>query len=434
MNSIRAKALGKDRDNLSISEKTQPAQGRSDNKVEFDNEKLLCLLRSAKGELHGLRLVHMHLSLLRERDPGQQLIVRTVVNELAHKATFLQVYSISNGDVIALYKGIKLSSVTEICLKLEQLFLARTVLIGPNPYRETSLYSVMELSLNFINVIRFIEELVHGDSAAAQETKPPITLEEMGKLERAMSNFDLSPFMLNQPMISISEQVASDTEYYELYISIKLLEERLCPNYDLAANKWLFAYFTQVLDQSVLRALGYGLTFMRGRRIGININLSSVISTGFVKFDERLPVDFRSNVVLEIAKSDLIENMPLFEEVREFAREKRYGIAIDGLNIFCMTNFNFEQLNIQYAKLYWTPELSEIDGDVKDCLVRRISEQKQCQVVLARCDSVTSLLFARDVGINLVQGRVVDNIIRKGVSVREAVKTALATPNSASKS
>jgi hypothetical protein len=37
---------------------------------------------------------------------------------------------------------------------------------------------------------------------------------------------------------------------------------------------------------------------------------------------------------------------------------------------------------------------------------------------------VTGLLFAQKHGIDLVQGRMVDTILRKGVSVAEALKTA----------
>ncbi len=425
MSSFRGKVPSRDRVRLSSHEKQQAVQNASDKKVEFDNEKLLQLLRNAKNELQGMRLIHLHLSLLRERDTNNQLIVRTVINELAYKAAFLQIFSISNGDVIVLYKGLKLAAITEVCQKVEQLFLARTVLTGPNPYRETSLYSIMELSLNFINVTRFIEELEReGGAAAEAETKPPITLEELGKLERAMSMFDLSPFLLNQPIVNIGDGGANDPEYFELYISIRLLQERLCPDYDIAANKWLFQYFTANLDQSVLRALGHGLSFMRGRRIGININLSTVMSTGFVKFDERLPLDFRGNIVLEISKSDLIENLPLFNEVCEFAKDRKYSISIDALNPFWITNFDFEYLDVQYAKIFWSSDMLEMDENFKRFFLQRVSEQEGCRFIMARCDSVSSLVFARQVGIKFVQGRAVDNILRKGVSVREAVQAA----------
>ncbi|WP_167525219.1 hypothetical protein [Roseomonas genomospecies 6] len=417
--------MGRDRVRLSTTEKQAAVAAAKDQKPEFDNDKLLNLLRSAKSELQGMRLIHMHLSLLRDKDPSSQMIVRTIIQELANKASYLQSFNISNGDVIILYKGLKLTGVTDVCQKVEQIFLAKTTLTGPNPYKEYSLYSIMELALNFINVIRFIEELQANETGDhSTETKPPITLEEMAKLERSMQMFDLSPFLFNQAIANIGRNAEEDMAYFELYISIKLLQERLCPDYDITANKWLFNYFTANLDQSVLRALNHGLSFMRGRRIGININLSTVISTGFVKFDERLPVDFRGQVVLEISKGDLIENLSLFNEVVEFAQDRRYQIAVDGLNPFWVTNFDLEYLNADYAKIFWSNDMLEMDPTFEKYFMERIREQDRCKFILARCDSVSSLVYAHKVGITMVQGRAVDNILRKGVSVREAIAHA----------
>lgn len=417
----------RDRVRLSSSEKQAAVAAAKDQRPEFDNDKLLNLLRSAKGELAGMRLIHMHLSLLKDKDPSSQTVVRTIVQELATKASYLQSFNLSNGDVIVLYKGLKLSGVTDICQKIEQVFLAKTTLTGANPYKEYSLYSIMELTLNFINVIRFVEELQAITSGqAAGETKPPITLEEMAKLERQMQMFDLSPFLFNQGIANLTPGIPpeEEMEYFELYISIKLLQERLCPNYDITANKWLFNYFTANLDQSVLRALNHGLSFMRGRRIGININLSTVISTGFVKFDERLPIDFRGQVVLEISKGDLIENLSLFNEVVDFAQDRKYRIAVDGLNPFWVTNFDLEYLNADYAKIFWSNDMLEMDPKFEQYFKDRIAEQDRCQFILARCDTISSLVYAKNAGIRMVQGRAVDNILRKGISVRDAIATA----------
>lgn len=428
MSSFRGKPPpSRDRVRLSSSEKQAAVAAAKDQRPEYDNDKLLNLLRSAKGELAGMRLIHMHLSLLKDKDPSAQTVVRTIVQELATKASYLQSFNLSNSDVIVLYKGLKLSGVTDICQKIEQVFLAKTTLTGANPYKEYSLYSIMELTLNFINVIRFVEELQSITSGQVTgETKPPITLEEMAKLERQMQMFDLSPFLFNQGIANLTPGIPTEEEmeYFELYISIKLLQERLCPNYDITANKWLFNYFTANLDQSVLRALNHGLSFMRGRRIGININLSSVISTGFVKFDERLPIDFRGQVVLEISKGDLIENLSLFNEVVDFAQDRKYRIAVDGLNPFWVTNFDLEYLNADYAKIFWSNDMLEMDPKFEQYFKDRIAEQDRCQFILARCDTISSLVYAKNAGIRMVQGRAVDNILRKGISVRDAIATA----------
>ena len=167
----------------------------------------------------------------------------------------------------------------------------------------------MELSLNFVNVMRFIEGLdtSGGPDSGKVKTKPSVTLEEMARIESQMAIFDLSPFMLNQPVMDIRPEAQNQREYFELYIAVKNVEEKISPGFDITANRWLFNYFTSNLDQSILKTLNYGIDFIRGHKIGLNLNLNTIMSSAFVKFDERLTAELRSNVVLEINKADLVE-------------------------------------------------------------------------------------------------------------------------------
>ena len=394
-------------------------------KPDYDDQKLLTLLQTAKRELQGLRLIHLHLSLLKDKSQLDVMSIKRAMQETADQSSYLQVFNLSNDDVIILYKGIKFSLISEVCSKLEKLLLSRTVMTKQNPYREDSLYSIMELSLNFVNVIRFIEGLTTGDGAEQQtETKPPITLEELGKIERAVQMFDLSPFMLNQPVVNIQNTEQNEFEYFELYIAIKSLEERLSPKYDITFNKWLFNYFTANLDQSVLKALNYGVDFLRGKRLGLNLNLSTILSASFVKFDERLTADLRGNVVLEISKTDLIENTNMYKEVVDFATGRGYQICIDGLNDFWVTHMDLEYMACDYAKIIWNDDMLNMSEGEMEAFQEKVRGQENCRYILARCGTVNGLIWADRVGISLVQGRIVDNIMRKGVLVRDALKSA----------
>jgi EAL domain-containing protein (putative c-di-GMP-specific phosphodiesterase class I) len=338
----------------------------------------------------------------------------------------MQIFSLSNDDVIILYKGIKFSSITDVCQKIERLMLSRTPMVGLNPYKEDSLYSILELSLNFVNVIRFIENLDQGGGgdSSKSKTKPAITLEELAKIERQMAIFDLSPFMLNQPVVDIKSEDKNGREYFELYIAVKTLEDRLSPEFDITANKWLFNYFTSNLDNSILKTLNYGTGFIKGQRIGLNLNLTTIMSSTFVKFDERLTADLRNNVILEINKSDLVENETLYKEVVDFAGQRGYRICIDGLTPFWVNHMDLEYMAADYAKIFWTNDMAELDQDELDVFAEKVAQQANCRFILARCGTVSGLLFAHKYGIDLVQGRMVDNILRKGVHIMDAIKTA----------
>lgn len=395
-------------------------------KPQHDDQRLLALLHSAKQELQGLRLVHLHLSLLKEKNYGDVNSIRRAFQEIAENSVFLQIFNLSNDDIIILYKGIKFSSISDVCQGLEKVLLSRTQASWPNPYKEDSVYSILELSLNFVNVIRFIEGLDQnaGHDGAKARTKPPITLEELAKIERQMPIFDLSPFMLNQPVVNIHASNRNEREYFELYIAIKTLEERLSPDFDIAANKWLFTYFTSNLDNSVLKTLNYGVDFLRGQRIGLNLNLTTIMSATFLKFDERLTADLRHNVVLEINKADLVENELLYREVVDFADQRGYQICIDGLTPFWVSHMDLEYMAADYAKIFWTPDLPDMHPEELQAFEDKVRQQQNCRFILARCGTVSGLLFAHRLGIDLVQGRMVDNILRKGVNIADAIRTA----------
>jgi hypothetical protein len=85
---------------------------------------------------------------------------------------------------------------------------------------------------------------------------------------------------------------------------------------------------------------------------------------------------------------------------------------------------DLEFMACNYAKLFWTNELAEMSEEDLKTFADKIKAQEKCRFILGRCSTVTALLFAQKHGINLVQGRMVDTILRKGMTVTNALKTA----------
>ena len=89
-----------------------------------------------------------------------------------------------------------------------------------------------------------------------------------------------------------------------------------------------------------------------------------------------------------------------------------------------VTHMDLEYMDCNYAKLFWTNELMELSEDDLEVFAAKIKALENCRFILGRCSTVTGLLFAQKHGIDLVQGRMVDTILRKGVTVADALKTA----------
>jgi EAL domain-containing protein (putative c-di-GMP-specific phosphodiesterase class I) len=408
---------------------TRNAAAQLPQEKEFEDAKLLALLQSSSKELQGMRLVHLHLGLLEKVELSDTTMIQRALGELAANSAHVQMFDMSNGDIIMLYKGLKFSSVEEVCKKIEVSLLNKSKMTGVNPYKEQSLYSILELSMNFVHVIRFVESITKSDSnalTAGGDVKPAITPEELAKIDKSLRMFDLSPFLFNQAVVDIKDDSDKNKEYFELYISIRELQTRLSPDYDLLANRWLFNHFTASLDRSLLRSLNHGLEFMGSESIGINMNLSTALSADFQKFDERLPAAYRGKVVLEINKSDLFEHLHLYRELLDFAHSREYRICLDGLDEFWVTQFDLDSLGCHYAKVFWSNSYITLEPEQERAFLDKIAAARegQCKLILARCSTVTGLLYANKNGIDLVQGHAVDAVLRKGMRIADAIKTA----------
>jgi EAL domain-containing protein (putative c-di-GMP-specific phosphodiesterase class I) len=417
------------RDHVRVTPGTRNAAASLPVEKEFDDSKLLALLESASNELQGLRLLHLHLGLLEKTELSDTALITRLLMEVAANSAQLHLFNMSNGDMLMLYKGLKFSAVEEVCKKIEASLLAKTRMIGTNPYKEDSLYSILELSMNFVHVIRYVESIAKPDTpgALAADAKPAIGPEELAKIEEQMRMFDLSPFLFNQAIVNIrDEDEKTNKEYFELYISIKELQTRLSPDFDLTGNRWLFTHFTASLDRSLLRSLNHGLEFMGSQAIGININLDTALSPAFLNFDERLPAAHRGKVVLEINKADLMQNLHLYRELLDFSQKREYRICLDGLDDFWLRQFDLETLGCDYAKVFWSNSYMALEEDEERAFLDRIAAGRggHCKLILSRCSAVTGLLFANKHGIDYVQGHALDAVLRKGVRVTEAIKTA----------
>ena len=420
------------RDHVRVIPGTRNASAALQKEQEFDDAKLMALLQSAGKDLQGIRLVHLHLSLLQNIDLADTTLILRVLAEVSANSGYVQMFRISNGDIIMFYKAVKFSAIEEACRKIEANLLAKTSLQGVNPYREPSLYSILELSMSFVQLMRYLEALAkpaagagYGDAGA----KPAITPEELAKIDADLGRFDLSPYMFNQAVVNLRETDEDAREYYEIYISIADLQAKLSPDFDLMANRWLFRHFSVSLDRSLLRTLKHGLEFIGKERIGLNMNLTTVLSPAFQRFDEHLPATFRGRVVIEINKGDLMENLHLYRSLLTFAARNDYKICLDGLDTYWATHFDLEALGCDYAKVFWSTDMMTMEPEHERPFLDKVAasrlEGARCKFILARCGAVTGLGYASKNGIDLVQGHAVDAVLRKGIRVADAISTAL---------
>ena len=203
--------------------------------------------------------------------------------------------------------------------------------------------------------------------------------------------------------------------FFEFYISIQTLEKTFCPGVNVTARKGLFNELTEKLDYAVLRSLAKTQPW-RKRPISLNINLSGLSTPEFEAFDAVVG-DLRNRVILEINKADLIGNMGEYKRLAKGLGERGYVFCLDALDAVTLPHLDLNGLGLGYAKLYWDDTAAHASEATKKALADRIGSTPKVRWVMAHCDDTAAFNLAGALGIALVQGKLVDQMVKKGIPV-----------------
>jgi len=168
---------------------------------------------------------------------------------------------------------------------------------------------------------------------------------------------------------------------------------------------------TETLDRRVLSLLSKTEERDITGDISINLNVATLLSAEFMKFDENVIAAMRGNIVLELQQLDIFSDLNAYLFAREFVKERGYRICIDGVNYKTLPFIDRERLEADLIKLIWHPDIIQGGHDLTNQVKRQIMLTGADRVIMSRCDTEESIEFGRDNGIILFQGRHVEALI-----------------------
>ena len=184
---------------------------------------------------------------------------------------------------------------------------------------------------------------------------------------------------------------------------------RLIPHVDLSSNVWLFQKLTQTLDRRVLSILSRRDDRTLASGFSINLNVSTILSDEFLRFDEGLSPGNHGTVILELRTEDIFSNLTGYFFARDYVRQRGYRICIDGLNWQKLPYINVPGLGADMAKMSWQPDLPDILASPPGKAARRLIETDLYgRVILNRCDNNEAIDIGQNIGFTLFQGRALD--------------------------
>ncbi|WP_286791033.1 EAL domain-containing protein [Thalassospira sp. UBA4513] len=406
---------------------------------------LLDYVQRLETRKYGHRAVHIHLSRLKpfhRRD--YHIRVATNTFESYVKLYVGRIFVLTNNDLIFVWKDKSIADVEPAVDTLRYLF--RDDPLSQDDSEETGFCTWYNLNTEFQEFLLLCQHLderakklqksLNMRSAIQREKDNnvlnPITAENLGELEETIHTADLSEHIRQQPVCVFAHGSSKELHpvFDEFFVSITDLRNALMPNIDLASNRWLFQHMTETLDKRMLNYLCKRTFKTHASSFSINLNLGTLTSKDFDKFDETVRRNWQGNVIIELNQVDLFSNLETYLRVRDDFHERGYRILIDNLTVEALSFVDRKRLKADFIKVAWREEMTDNVIRKKysemDSLVKNSGRER---VILCRCDSPTAIKFGQSLGITLFQGRYIDNMIaRQRRAKRDAKKPVRPTP------
>ena len=381
---------------------------------------LVAFLERMERQRASLLAVHIHLSRLSARNQRSQYIQAAFTTfDDAVSQQDGQTFLLRNNDIIFVGLATQAQMIEDAVIRLRFLFSEDSLVLFSDVLEDSSFctWHVLERDYDkFLDTCRRLHSLTRTrlptDLSSSGPPRIPLDAKSLSTLEDLLIGANLSNIIRNQPICSIGDGAEVSPLFHEIYVSISALEETLMPLVQIAGNPWLFQYVTQLLDKRMLAHLSH--EWAEGRRISINMNVSTLLSPEFQKFDQMISTSARGRLVIEVQKVDIFADMGAFLFAREFVRDRGYRLCLDGMTHLTLPFIDREKLGLDMVKLFWSPDLATSTNPRQvEELRASLAAFGAARVILARCDSESAVKTGLSLGINLFQGRYVNGLMQQ---------------------
>ncbi len=398
---------------------------------------LLDYLRLLAPRKAGRRAVHLQLSRLRPFNRREHhILAATEGLEPMAGSEAGQLFQLANADLIFVYKAELQPWVEREVRKVCYLFSDDPLVAEEPKHGRLAVWYDIERDYDrFLKLVRALlsgqeEEPVPGGSSSntrarlkeKQREGDALTPDLLGKVEQALRQTDLSNLVRRQSVCSLASHRVPITHFSEIFVSIAALRETVLPNVNLAANRWLFQHLTETLDRRVLNLLAKPERAIGGEDLSLNLNLSTILSEDFHRFDRSLPAARVGSLIVELQPVDVFSDPGRYMVARDLLKDKGYRLCLDGLTPTDLQLYDPVRLGVDFVKVIWDQAVLARKAEVHARLAAVLRRMGRCQAVLCRIDAAEGVEFGRSLGIGLFQGRYVERLVSEDRRRRQLLR------------
>lgn len=378
----------------------------------------------------GWRAVALNLSRLRPDNRRAQRI-RVAANTFGGSVRHCegQIFLLTQGDIVFLCKDADVASVDGAVNKVRNLFGDDPLAAAIDDIQSDGFSTWYDLERDYAKFAAFVRQ-IHADEQHRQkrlaaiagdeprDQRRPMDPRALAELTGTIASADLSNVLRRQAICTIGADEPPKPICREIYVSISDLREAVMPKHEIASDRWLFQYLTQTLDRRVLAYLRRNDDSALADSYSVNLNVSTLLSPEFQAFDQSLHAGARSTIIIEIQEVDIFNDIGAFIFAREYVRERGYRLCLDGVTALTLPFVDRERLGIDLVKVYWSPDLCDTDRPERTAEVRAAIERVGVsRVIIARCDNPAAVRFGQECGVQLFQGRHIDQLLAASASM-----------------
>lgn len=364
-----------------------------------DAEQLRILIHEAREAGIQRRALVVRLSELPPQValPHHLRLARDAVDPVA-MADRARVFILPNTDLVVVWRGHGAAALEQSLAAIRLLFEDDAALL---PDRD-DLCVVLDLPGDAERLLAIVENSVLSTPLSTPRPSLPATPLDLGTLasvEAALATADVARLVRRRAVCSQTDAGGMRLRWESRLLSINELADAVAPGTDITADPWLFRRLTRVLDRRMLALLAAPDELRGAGPFGLGLNVASILSADFLRFDAGLPAALRGHIVLGLTGVDMLADPPAFLFARDFARARHYRLLLRGVTLDQAEVFPLARCGLDLVELQWSPALAALDPDSLPVDPRRC--------VLTGVDNVDAMAWVTRQQPAFVSGRLV---------------------------
>lgn len=326
--------------------------------------------------------------------PHHQRLARAAISSMAN-ADRVQFFELSRGRQAIIWRG-RGSAELEPILSAIELLLADLPPEHAIPVGQ--LISVYDLPAQGAWLLDELVERPHANAPHGHEPVRKLNAPLLGRLEQSLAQADLTRFIRWRPVVKLQARQLQ-TAWEMRYVCASDLAASLCPEHRIKAEPWLFRRLTRSFDRRMLAMLTNAQELRGAGPFSLHLNVATILSAEFLRFDAALPASLRGEIVLNLTAPDVLADAASFTFARNFARSRGYRLLLRDATTALLAVFDVAAAEFDLIDVPLTSALAADPDQLRLMLPPSIG------MVLSRVDLGSELEWARAQGFVYCRGR-----------------------------